>query len=94
MKLTKLFLLLASISALVISSASPAFADASKSLSVKVTVKTTCTINAQDVLFPAYDPTGAAVTNTQGSVTITCSKGSAPRSASASAGMLLARNVG
>jgi len=79
MKLTKLFLLLASTSALVVSSDGSALADASKNdLLVKVTVKTTCTIDAQNVLFPAYDPTGSAVTNTSGSVTITCSKGSAP----------------
>jgi spore coat protein U-like protein len=79
MKLTKLFLLLASASALLVSSAGSAFADASKNnLLVKVTVKTTCTIDAENVIFPAYDPTGLAVTNTSGSVTITCSKGSAP----------------
>jgi spore coat protein U-like protein len=78
MKLTKLLLFLASISAVVVSSAGSALAGSKPAdLSVKVNVKNNCTITTTDVLFSDYDPTtGVSVNETQGAVNITCSKGS------------------
>jgi len=82
MKLTKLFLLLASISALVISSdGSASAATKTASLSVSVNVANNCIITALPVVFPDYDPIvthASSPDNTSsGSVTITCNKGGA-----------------
>jgi spore coat protein U-like protein len=76
MKLTKLFLLLASISALVIGSASNVLAaTATSTFKVQTTVKKNCTIGTVDITFPDYDPlTGAAVDTAAGAVTITCTQ--------------------
>jgi len=78
MKMTKLFLFLASISALVISSDGSALAagSATGSLGVSVTVNNNCTISTLPVTFGGYDPlSGTAADSTGGSVTITCTKG-------------------
>lgn len=81
MKLTKLFLLLASISALVISSDTSVLAATSASADLGVSVKVTnnCTITTIAVGFPDYDPIVANLStpddSTSGSVTITCNKG-------------------
>jgi spore coat protein U-like protein len=81
MKLTKLFLFLASISALVISSdgAAVAASPATANLGVSVNVKNNCTITTIAVGFPDYDPIVANAStpddSTSGSVTITCTKG-------------------
>jgi spore coat protein U-like protein len=82
MKLTKLFLFLASISALVISSDGSASAAAkTANLGVSVKVANNCIITAIDVGFPDYDPISTHASNpdnsTAGSVTITCNKGGA-----------------
>jgi spore coat protein U-like protein len=78
MKITKLFLLLASTSALVISSAGSALAastSAGDNLHVTATVVKSCTIVAHEVAFGEYNPLGGVLNGT-GSVVVTCSKGS------------------
>ena len=78
MRMTKLFLLLASISALVISSdcAVMAAGSATANLPVSVVVSNNCTITTAAVTFAGYDPLSATNTDsTGGSVTITCTKG-------------------
>jgi spore coat protein U-like protein len=81
MKLTKLFLLLASASALVISyeGAVLAAGSAHTDLSVTTNVIKSCTIGTSVVNFTDYDPTAAAANDTGvGTVTITCTKGTSP----------------
>lgn len=77
MRMTKLFLLLASISALVISSDGAALAgSANANLPVSVVVSNNCTITTAAVTFAGYDPLSATdADSTGGSVTITCTKG-------------------
>jgi len=78
MRMTKLFLLLASISALVISSDGSALAASSAhaDLPVSVVVSNNCTITTAAVTFAGYDPLSAtAADSTGGSVTITCTQG-------------------
>ena len=82
MKLTKLFLFLASTSALVISSAGSALAaDPTKAdLAVSATVVANCVISTKPVAFVGYDPIVANKTialAAQGAVTLTCTKGAA-----------------
>jgi spore coat protein U-like protein len=75
MKLTKLFLFLASISALVISSDGSALAattSAPANLSVTATVVKSCSISTSPVDFGNYSAL-SGVANAQGSVTVTCS---------------------
>jgi spore coat protein U-like protein len=79
MKLTKLFLLLASASALVISSDRSAFAanSAEFDLGVSATVVKSCSISTSPVTFSNYDPLQSTTDDgTGGYVTVTCSKGS------------------
>jgi len=81
MKMTKLFLLLASIGVLVIGSDSRVLAagKATAGLSVTASVIKACTIGTTAVAFSPYDPTVAGANNTgQGTVTITCTPGTAP----------------
>jgi spore coat protein U-like protein len=80
MKLTKLYLFLATISALVISSDRGALAgSATANLAVSATVNNNCTISTVAVSFNPYDPLSATPDDsTGGSVTITCTKNSAP----------------
>jgi spore coat protein U-like protein len=80
MKMTKLFLLLASISVLAISSDRGATAaTATYNLSVTASVIKACTIGTTAVAFSPYDPTDATANNTgQGTVTIKCTPGTAP----------------
>jgi len=79
MKLTKLFLLLASVSALVVSSDGSAFAgSATKPLYVGATVAANCTITTSAISFGAYDPLGVNATDpltATGKVSIACTKG-------------------
>jgi spore coat protein U-like protein len=83
MKMTKLFLLLASIGVLAISSDGSAVAGsavATPALQVSVVVSNNCIITTVPVVFPAYDPivthtVGNPDHSTSGSVTITCNKG-------------------
>jgi spore coat protein U-like protein len=79
MRMTKLFLLLASISALVISSDGSALAgSANAPLPVSVVVANNCTIATAAVTFAGYDPLSSTATDsTGGSVTITCTQGAA-----------------
>ena len=75
MKLTKLFLLLASISALVISSDGSALA-AGGTLAVQATVIKSCTMTSTAVSFAAYDPLAIAADSTgTGTISIKCGKG-------------------
>ena len=79
MKMTKLFLLLASIGVLAISSDRAASAgSAPANLSVKATVVANCSISTTPVSFVGYDPLGLNATaplNAQGAVIIACTKG-------------------
>jgi spore coat protein U-like protein len=81
MKLTKLFLFLASISALVISSDGSVLAagSATKNLAVSANVIQSCSIATTAVTFVDYDPTATSPNDSgQGTVTIACTKGVAP----------------
>ena len=79
MKMTKLFLLLASVGALAISSDRAAAAgSAPANLTVQATVVANCSIKTTAVSFVGYDPLNANATaplNAQGSVIIACTKG-------------------
>jgi spore coat protein U-like protein len=78
MKLTKLFLFLASISALVISSDSSVLAAATGTFDVKTSVVASCNITLPaSIVFAAYDPLSATPDdNTSQAMTIACSQGS------------------
>jgi spore coat protein U-like protein len=80
MKMTKLFLLLAAMGVLAISSDRGATAaTATDNLSVTASVIKACTIGTTAVAFSPYDPTAAGANNTgQGTVTIKCTPGTAP----------------
>ena len=81
MKFTKLCLFLAAFGALVLSSHGGALAagSASANLGVSATVNNNCSITTVAVTFSPYDPlSGTADDTTGGSVTITCTKNSAP----------------
>lgn len=82
MKLTKLFLLLASLCVMVVGSASSALAAGTNAnLGVSVKVTNNCTITTVAVAFSDYDPIVTHLTtpddSSTGSVTITCNKGGA-----------------
>jgi spore coat protein U-like protein len=80
MKLTKLFLVLASFSAVVAGFGSAALADSTPAtFPVNATVKAHCLITATGVAFSDYDPTAVAATaaTTPGALNVHCSKGSA-----------------
>jgi spore coat protein U-like protein len=79
MKFTKLYLLLAAIGALVLSSHGGAVAaTATANLAVSATVNSNCSIATAPVTFAAYDPlSGTDNDSTGGSVTITCTKNAA-----------------
>jgi spore coat protein U-like protein len=77
MKLTKLFLLLTSISALVISSDRSASAAGSTpaNLNVSATVVKACSIRTLAVAFSSYDPSSSSANDTgQGTVIIRCTQ--------------------
>jgi spore coat protein U-like protein len=82
MKMTKLFLLLASIGVLTISSDRGALAapqKANANLKVSANVVMACTIATAEVKFVDYDPTAAAANDSgNGTVTITCTMGASP----------------
>jgi spore coat protein U-like protein len=80
MKLTKLFLLLASTSALVISSdRSVSAATKTANLAVSANVIQSCSIATTAVTFVNYDPTATSPNDSgQGTVTIACTQGVAP----------------
>lgn len=93
MKLSRLVLCFIAAGALLTRSREPAqAATATANLSVSATIANNCTITTAAVGFPAYDPiaTHAAAPDdsTSGSVTITCTKGSA-----ATIGLGLGSNV-
>jgi len=93
MKLSKLVLCFLAASALLTRSREPAqAATATANLSVSATINNNCTISTAAVGFPAYDPivahAAAPDDSTSGSVTITCTKGSA-----ATIGLGLGANV-
>lgn len=80
MKMTKLFLLLASIGVLAISSDRGALAASPQkaNLTVKATVVANCSISTSPVSFVGYDPLGANATtplDAKGAVIIACTKG-------------------
>jgi spore coat protein U-like protein len=80
MKLTKLFLALASLSTLVVVSDTTAQAASpqSKSFTVTANVIPSCNIDAQaTIAFGSYDPLSTADSTATGGVTITCTKGAA-----------------
>ncbi len=79
MKLTKLFLVLASFGALAVASDTAAVAATTKTANFNVTasVVANCNISAVDIAFGAYDPLSANPLTQNGQVTITCSKGAA-----------------
>jgi spore coat protein U-like protein len=80
MKMTKLFLLLASIGVFTISFGREAAAQtATANLNVTASVIKACTIGVTPVAFSPYDPTASAANTTgQGTVTIKCTPGTAP----------------
>lgn len=93
MKLSKTILCLVATGALLTRSREPAqAATATANLSVSATINNNCTITTAAVGFPAYDPIVTHATapddSTSGSVTITCTKGSA-----ATIGLGLGSNV-
>lgn len=78
MKLTRLFLALASFSTLVVVSdtAAQAASPQSKSFAVTATVIPSCSIDAQAIIaFGNYDPLSTTDSSATGSVSITCTKG-------------------
>jgi len=82
MKLPRLIVCLTAAGALLTRSQEPAqAATATANLSVSATISNNCTITTAAVGFPAYDPIATHATtpddSTSGSVTITCTKGSA-----------------
>jgi spore coat protein U-like protein len=80
MKLTKGFLMVAAMGALLISRDSSVIAgSATANLPVSVQVASNCTISATAVAFPSYDPVATHATSpddsTAGAVSIACTKG-------------------
>lgn len=78
MKLTKLFVVVAAISTLVVGLEGATRA-ASKTSDFHVTtnVRNNCTISTVDIAFPDYDPISGAAVTANGNVTIKCTKGAA-----------------
>jgi spore coat protein U-like protein len=76
MKLTKLFLALAAVSALVVVSDSGARAATTKTATFNVTasVIANCSISAADIDFKQYDPLATSAKTANGKVTIKCTK--------------------
>jgi spore coat protein U-like protein len=83
MKTTRLILMVATVGLMISRTHEPASAaSATATLSVSATISSNCTISTSAVGFPAYDPIVAHATtpddSTSGSVTIICTKGTAP----------------
>jgi spore coat protein U-like protein len=76
MKLTRLFLVFASFTAIVVASDTAVLA-ASKTSSFNVTssVAANCSISTVDITFGPYDPISGSDLNVNGSVTVACTKG-------------------
>jgi spore coat protein U-like protein len=79
MKLTKLFLALTTISAVVFASDSQLLAAGSKTANFNVTaaVVANCSISAADIAFGSYDPLATSALTSNGKVTVQCTKGAA-----------------
>jgi spore coat protein U-like protein len=79
MKLTKMCLFLASVTALAVGAGSPAFADtATPNLSVTATIAKACVITTNAVAFGTYDYTSGTPKPGTGGIVFNCTSGTAP----------------
>lgn len=80
--MTRSRLLVVALLGLAVLTPAAAQAQSSVNLNVSATVAAYCTITASPVVFGAYEPLGTHATNpldASGGVTVTCTKGSAPK---------------